>query len=187
MLTKKFSFNKTAMVAGLLALLSTSEIFAKDCCDKNRDRNRDRSISVVEAAQAIYQDTSTVAPAVGDPIPFTVNNFTTNVRVNSSGTVFEIEVPGLYSIDAALATTVPALGDAVSGYITINGRELLTFFGTNANTLSLTGELRFPNRLIYLKRGDQVSVVLSAFSAGTTVGTRAFNLVALNNSRVTRH
>lgn len=137
----------------------------------------------VEPAQANYQDETSLAPVVDQPIPFTVKNFRTNVGVNSDKTVFEVRVPGLYSLDAFLLLNVPNVGDTVGGFITINGRKLLTFFNSETRTAGPIVEFHFNDRLVYLRKGDQVSVVLSQFTPGTTVLARGFVMVAYNNSR----
>lgn len=168
--------NKIFAIAFSLLVLSTSSDLSAKHCDRNRGGG-------VRAAQANYQDEATVNPVADAPIPFTVSNFNTNVTVNPAGTVFEVRVPGLYSLDAFLLLNIPNIGDTVTGFITINGRKLLTFLETATRTSSPIVSFHFEDRLVYLEEGDQVSVVLSSFTPGTTVLARGFVMVALNNSR----
>lgn len=175
MLIKKIKLIPTALVLSVIALLTSSEISAHSCHRHNGCR--------VEAAQANYQDETTFTPAVDEPIPFSVANFRTNVDVNSDNTVFEVEVPGLYSLDAFLLVNVTSTTVPVEGYITINGRELLTFFNEERPTATGNVEFHFEDRLVYLRKGDRISVVLSDFPPGTTVLGRGFVMIAYNNSR----
>lgn len=181
MFIKKFSLKTTALVLSLLTLLSSSEMFAttQTCFKRSHDRGHEKR---VEPAQANYQDETPLIPIADNPIPFSVKNFRTNFEVNSDKTVFEVQVPGLYSIDSFLVVSVPNIGDSVDGYITINGRKLLTFFSTERRTASPIVNFHFNDRLVYLRKGDQVSVVLSDFAPGTAVLARGFVMVALNNS-----
>jgi hypothetical protein len=180
MFIEKFNLKSTAIILSLLALLTSSEMFAtaKACVDRRHHGNS------VEAAQANYQDENSLIPVSDAPIPFSEKNFKTNFVVNSNKTVFEVQVPGLYSIDAFLLLNIPSIGDTVNGYITINGRKLLTFFESATRTAaSPIVAFHFEDRLVYLKKGDQVSIVLSDFPPGTAVLARGFVMVALNNSR----
>lgn len=78
---------------------------------------------------------------------------------------------------------MPTIGDTVSGYITINERQLLTFFNSETRTLSSPIlDFHFNDRLVYLREGDRVSVILSEFTPGTTVVAGGFVMVAFNNS-----
>lgn len=186
MVFKTFNIKVTALAFSLLALAAHSEISASDDCSHHShhchsDRHHDAGVI---AAQANYQDENALSPVVGQPISFSARNFRTNVEVNSNRSVFEVEVPGLYSIDSFLLLNVPNIGDTVAGYITINGRELLTFYNSETRTaLSPIVNFHFNDRLVYLQKGDRVSVVLSEFTPGTTILSRGFVLVALNNSR----
>lgn len=171
---------KTALILSLLALLTSSEMFAAPTCfDRNHDRHHGKK---VEAAQANYQDETPLIAVADGLIPFSVKNLRTNLEVNGDKTVFEVQVPGLYSIDAFLLINVPNIGDSVDGYITINGRKLLTFYSIETRTASPIVNFHFGDRLVYLKKGDQVSVVLSTFTPGTVILARGFVMVALNNS-----
>lgn len=175
---KKISLKVTALLS-LFVLLASSQIFAKECCKPNHDRHHGCEVI---AAQANYQDENPFIPVVDQPIAFSERNFRTHVDVNNENTVFEVRIPGLYSIDAFLLLNVPNIGDRVGGYITINGRKLLTFFNSETRTSSPIVDFHFNDRLVYLREGDQVSVVLSGFTEGTTVLARGFVLIALNNS-----
>lgn len=177
MFKRKINLKTTALVLSLLALTTSSEMFAT-CCNHSHDRHGTK----VEAAQANYQDENPFIPVSNEPIPFSEKNFRTNFRVNSDNTVFEVQVPGLYSIDSFLLVNVPDVGDSVDGYLTINGRRLLTFYNREIRTASPIVNFHFNDRLVYLKKGDQVSVVLSEFAPGTTVLARGFVIVAFNNS-----
>jgi hypothetical protein len=176
MFAKKFNSKITALILSALALSTCSEAFATP------DRSRSHDARVV-AAQANYQDENFLNPIVDTPIPFSVQNFKTNFGVSHDKSVFEVKVPGLYSIDSFLLVNVPNIGDIVEGYITINGRKLLTFYSREVRTGSPVVDFHFDDRLVYLKKGDKVSVVLSNFAPGTTVLARGFVIVALNNSR----
>ena len=181
MLIKKFNLKATALILSL-AFLTCSEMFAtaETCHDRNHDRHHGKR---VEPAQANYQSETALIAVANELIPFSVRNFRTNVTVNSDRTVFEVQVPGLYSIDAFLLVNIPNIGDSVDGYITINGRKLLTFYSRETRTTaSPIVNFHFNDRLVYLRKGDQVSVVLSEFAPGTTVLSRGFVMVALNNS-----
>lgn len=182
MFINKFSLKTNAFALSLLALFISSEIFAANptCLRPDQDRHNEKG---VVPAQANYQDENQYIPIVDTPIPFSVKNFRTNVEVNSDKTVFEVKIPGLYSLDSFLLVNIPNIGGSVEGYITINGRQLLTFFSKETRTASPVVNFHFNDRLVYLKKGDKVSVVLSAFSPGTTVLARGFVMVALNNSR----
>lgn len=166
-----------ALAFSVLALSPTTQVSAsqKKCCDKHTK-------CTVKPAQAIYQDESSIMPVLNQPIPFLVRGFNDNVCVNSTRTVFEIEVSGLYSIDAFLLVNLPNVGDSVAGYITINNRQLLPFYTRETRTADPVVELHFNDRLVYLEKGDKVSVVLTEFTPGTLVLSRGFVLVALNNS-----
>lgn len=179
MFTKKFSLKTAALILSLLALVNSSEMFAT-CCKQTQDRNHGNG---VRPAQANFQDETSLVAVADEPIPFSVKNFKTNFLVNNASTVFEVQVPGLYSIDAFLLVNVPNIGDSVGGYITINGRKLLTFFSKEIRTAGPVVNFHFNDRLVYLRKGDQVSVVLSEFAPGTTVLARGFVIVALNNSK----
>lgn len=185
MLAKNFSLKATALILSLSALLASSEMFATEQTCINRGCNR--YDNRVEPAQANYQDETLLIPVVDQPIPFSIKNFKNNVEVNFARTVFEVEIPGLYSLDSFLLVNFPDVGDSiedsVGGYITINGRKLLTFFNRETREDSSIVEFHFNDRLVYLQKGDQVSVVLSEFAPGTTVLARGFVMVALNNSR----
>lgn len=183
MIFKKINLTIAACALSMLSL-STADLSA---ASRHRHDSGERSDKIVHAgfipAQAIYQDeTAIVNPIVDLPIPFTVRGFKTNIEVNFNQSVFIIKVPGLYSLDAFLVTSVPALGNSVSGFITVNEKQLLPFFSTATSTTSTTVDLHFNDRLVYLKEGDRVSVVLSAFSAGTTILSRGLSIIALNNS-----
>ena len=181
MFIKKFSLKTTASVLSLLALLTSSDAFATQTSwSRRHDHHHEKKIT---PAQANYQDENTLIPVADEPIPFSEKNFRTNVKVNSDQTVFEVKVPGLYSIDSFLLLNIPNIGDSVDGYITINGRKFLTFFERETRTASPIVNFHFNDRHVYLKKGDQVSVVLSDFAPGTTVLARGFVMVALNNSR----
>lgn len=169
MFIKKINLKITALFC-LLALVASSEIFAGQ---KSHRGNR-------TFVQANYQDGNALIPVSDQPIPFSVKNFRNNIEVNGSRTVFEVEVPGLYSLDSFLVINIPNIGDSVDGYITINGRKLLTFYSretrTTANPLV---NFHFNDRLVYLDKGDQVSVVLSTFVPGTFVLSRGFVMITL--------
>lgn len=174
---KNFRLKVTALVLSLLALSASSGLFASEHC-------RHRSQEGVKPAQANYQHDTVFTPIVDQPIPFSTRNFRTNVDVNTNNSVFEVEVPGLYSIDSFLLLNVPHIGDTANGYITINERKLLTFFTTETRTVgSPIVNFHFNDRLVYLEKGDRVSVVLSEFAPGTTIIASGFVMVALNNSR----
>jgi hypothetical protein len=165
-------------MACLLAVSFTSEALSGN---QRRHGDRDHA-AVVKPAQANYQDETAIVPTIDRPIPFSVQNFKTNVDVNCDRSVFEVNVPGLYSIDAFLILSIPSIGDTVDAYITINERKLLTFFSTETRTGSPIVNFHFNDRLVYLEKGDQVSVVVSAFTPGTKVLSRGFVMIALNNS-----
>lgn len=173
MFSKKFHF----LALSLLALSVNSAMFASS---KENDRYYDRGVT---PAQANYQDEEELSPIVDLPISFAVKNFKDNIDVNHNRSVFEVKIPGLYSIDAFLLLNVPNVEDVVSGYITINERKLLTFFNSETRTLGPIVEFHFNDRLVYLEKGDKVSVVLSEFTPGTAVLSRGFVMVAYNNSR----
>ncbi len=187
MFIKKFNLKSATLALSLFAVLSSSAMFAEEenkaCCGRGGRGNRQQGSRVV-AAQANYQSETAFAPVSDQPIPFPVRNFRTNFGVNADNSVFEVEVPGLYSIDSFLLLNVPAVGDVVNGYITINGRRLLTFFEQEVRESvgSPVVNFHFNDRLVYLRRGDQVSVVLSSFTAGTSILASGFVIVALNNS-----
>lgn len=181
MFTKNF---KTTALVLSLALLTSSDMFATTdmfeanaCCNRGRDRHHVR----IEPAQAIYDDTALLVPVLDQPIPFTTEDFRTNFEVNNERSIFTVEVAGLYVINTSLSVTVPAIGDTVSGYITINDRKLLPFF-SSVTAGDTVVELDI-NAQVYLRRGDRISVILSEFTPGTTVSTRTFSAVVLNNSR----
>lgn len=185
----KLSMKGVALALSLLAISSNLAALDFSECHRDHDhhrdhsdRSRDRNVGV-EPAQAIYQDTSLHAVIADWPIPFFVKGFRENVKVNCDGSVYEIKVPGLYSIDSFLIVNVPSIGDVVGGYITINERKLLPFYSNQESTTSTLVEFHFNDRQVYLKKGDRVSVVLSEFIPGTTISSRGFVLVALNNSR----
>ncbi len=170
---------------GLLALSANPSIFASEHCEHNHSErdHSEREHCEVKAAQAIYQDETALIPVIDLPIPFAVKDFKTNVGTNFNKSLFEVKVPGLYSLDAYLLLNVPNVGNTVAGYITINERKLLPFFSRETRTLDPVVELHFTDRIVYLKKGDRVSVVLSEFTQGTTVLSRGFVMVALNNSQ----
>lgn len=176
MIVKKNILPVAALALGLLTLVGSSEIFASS---EHHHQNQETGVT---PAQAIYQDELVLTPVIDQPIPFSIKDFKTNVHVNSDRTIFEVEVPGLYSIDSFLLVNVPEVGDSVAGYITINEKKLLPFYNRETTTLSTTVEFHFNDRLVYLKKGDSVSVILSEFTPGTTVLGRGFVLVAMNNS-----
>jgi hypothetical protein len=180
MIFKNFHLKITALTLSLLALSATSEIFAAPI--EHGGRSYDRNHEGVKPAQAIYQDETAFTPVVDQPISFSEKGFKTNFDVNANRSIFEVQVPGLYSIDAFLLVNLPNIGDSVAGYITINERKLLTFFSSETRTLSPVVEFHFNDRLVYLEKGDKVSVVLSEFAQGATVLARGFVMVALNNS-----
>jgi len=176
MIFKNFRPKMTILALSLLALTASSSISASDYCHHN--------YGAVEPAQANYQNETVINPIADQPISFSQKNFRTNVHVNANKSVFEVKIPGLYSIDSFLLLNVPAIGDTVDGYITINGRKLLTFFSTETRTLSSpVMNFHFNDRIVYLEKGDKVSVVLSDFTPGTTILASGFVMVALNNSQ----
>lgn len=171
MIVKTNLLKFTALTFSVLTFLGSSEIFASSSEE-----------SLIKPAQALYQDEAAFTPVIDEPIWFSVKNFKENVHVNSNRTVFEVKVPGLYSIDSFLLVNVPNIGDSVGGYITINENKFLTFFNRETSTLSTLIEFHFNDRIVYLKKGDTVSVILSEFTPGTVVLSRGFSMVALNNS-----
>lgn len=181
MFIEKFNSKAMSLILSLLTLLISSDMFATTqiACDRNHERYQGKR---VEPAQANYQDETLFIPVADGPIPFSLKNFRNNFEVSFDKTVFEVQIPGLYSIDAFLLLNVPNIGDSVDGYITINGRKLLTFFSSETRTASPIVNFHFNDRLVYLRKGDQVSVILSNFTPGTTVLARGFVMVALNNS-----
>lgn len=183
MIIKKFHLKVTALVLSLIALSPNSELFGSCGERRHHDRHHQEDVTGVTPAQAIYQDETSFSPVSGQPISFSVKGFKTNVGITSNKSVFEIEVPGLYSIDSFLLADVPNVGDSVAGYLTINDRQLLPFFSRETRLLSPIVELHFNDRLVYLDKGDRVSVVLTEFAPGTTILSRGFVLIALNNSR----
>lgn len=170
MIFKMFRLKAAVLALSVLALATSSSVFAQ-------------SYDYVKPAQANYQEESPFGPIVDEPISFSTKNFRDNVEVNSDRSIFEVKVPGLYSIDSFLVLNVPNVGDTVSGYITINERKLLTFFNSETRADGPIVNFHFNDRLVYLEKGDRVSVILSAFTPGTTVLAGGFVLVALNNSR----
>lgn len=178
---KTISLKTTTLVLSVSALLTCSEMFAapKTCINRGNLRGIERG---VEPAQANYQDETILIPVLDDPISFSVKNLRTNIGVNSDKTVFKVHVPGLYSIDSFLLLNVPTIEDTVEGYITINGKKFLTFFSSETRTAGPIVEFHFNDRLAYLKKGDEVSVIFSEFAPGTTILSRGFIMVALNNS-----
>lgn len=175
MIFKNFRLKGTVLALSLLALSASSNIFASEHYLQDYEG--------VKAAQANYQDEMVLVPIIDQPISFPVKNFKTNFDVNTDKSVFEVKVPGLYSIDSFLLLNIPNIGDSVDGYITINERKLLTFFSSVTRTLSSPiVNFHFNDRLVYLEKGDKVSVVLSEFTPGTTVLASGFVIVALNNS-----
>lgn len=181
MFIKKLHLKTTVLALSLFALLTHSEIFAIPHNRCHRMHNRQPEINV-KPAQANYQDENTFIPVVDQPIPFSEKNFKTNFAVSTDHTLFKILVPGLYSIDSFLLINVPNIGDTVGGFITINGRKILTFFNSETRTASPIVNFHFNDRLVYLRKDDIVSVVLSEFTPGTTVLARGLVIVALNNS-----
>lgn len=177
MIFKTFHLKAAIFALSLLVLSANSGLFAtsKELCDRNHEGG-------VKPAQAIFQDEKSFTPVVDKPISFSVQGFKTNVDVNPKKSIFEVKVPGLYSIDSFLVVNVPKIGDSVAGYITINERKLLPFFNTETRTHSPIVDFHFNDRIVYLDKGDKVSVVLSEFAPGTTVLSRGFVLIALNNS-----
>lgn len=173
MIFSRSYLKQTILAFSLLAIAPNSGLLASS-------NSHSHGVGVIPA-QANFQDETALAPVVDQPIPFTVKNFRTHVGADSNRSVFEVKVPGLYSIDSFLIISVPTPGDTVSGYITINGRKLLTFFNSETSTSTIV-EFHFNDRLVYLEKGDQVSVVLSDFTPGTLVLSRGFVMVALNNS-----
>lgn len=175
---RKNYFKAAALALSLLALSPSSDIFGLEA------KHSERHQSGIKPAQANYQDTTTLHPLVNKPIPFSVKNFNQHVKVNHARSVFEVEIPGLYSIDAFLLVNLPSFADSIGGYITINKRKLLTFYTreTRTDANNPVVEVHFNDRLVYLEKGDKVSVVLSEFPAGATILARGFVLVALNNS-----
>jgi hypothetical protein len=172
MLIKKLHVTFTALALSLFAL-SASPIFA--------GAHLHRPTTGVKPAQANYQDEVTFVPSIDQQVPFFIKNFRNSVRVNSNRTVFEVAVAGLYSLDAFLTIQVPTVGDAVAGYIAINQRQMLTFFNREVSTTPIVN-FHFNDRLVYLEKGDRVSVVLTEFAPGTLVLSRGFVMVAFNNS-----
>lgn len=175
-------FLKFSVMACLFAVSCSSEAFALSGKQRDRHGHRNHETGVIPA-QANYQDEAEVVPTIDQPIPFVVQNFRTNVEVNCDSTIFEVQIPGLYSLDAFLLLFIPNIGDSVSGYITINDRKHLTFFESSTRTNSPIVDFHFNDRLVYLEKGDRVSIVLSEFAPGTTVLSRGFVMIALNNSR----
>lgn len=172
MIFKKFCLKVTVLALSLLTLSASSD--ASQHCHRN---------SGVRPAQANYQSETVLAPTLDQPISFSTENFRTNVEVSANNSVFEVKVPGLYSIDSFLLLNVPNIGDTVAGYITINDKKLLTFFSSVTRTLSSPiVNFHFFDRLVYLDKGDRVSVILSQFTPGTTVLASGFVMIALNNS-----
>lgn len=173
-----------AAALSLLALSASSELEAKRCerdlpcvCDTR-----------VTAAQAIYQLETIVTPVVDARISFPVKDFKSNVIVDATSSIFEVKIPGLYSLDAFLLLSTPTPGDLevgapvlVGGYITINDRKLLPFFNSEVVLSSLT-EFHFTDRYVYLNQGDRVSVILSSFPTGITIESAGFSMFAINNS-----
>lgn len=190
MFIKKSHF-KAAAVAFSLLSLSTSSGFAKHCddCDDHHHHHEAREAvhGAVIPAQANYQDEAILVATVDLAVPFTIKNFKKNFSVNPERTVFEVKVPGLYSLDSYLLVNLPNIGDSVGGYITINGRRYLTFFSRETRLLDPVVELHFGDRYIYLEKGDRISVVLSEAPLGTTVLGRGFVAVAFNNSLECSH
>lgn len=180
MFIKKFNLKATSFVVSLFAILTSSQTFADHTCFH---RSHHRPLAGVEAAQANYEDSSPIIPVLNEPISFSIKNLRKNIKVNSDRTVFKVQVPGLYSIDSFLLLSVPNIGDSAAGYITINGRTLLTFFTRGTSTTAPIVDFHFFDRLAYLKKGDKVSVVLTEFVPGTTILACGFVMVALNNSR----
>lgn len=168
MIFKMFRLKMTILALSVLALSTSASAFAGH--------------DFVKPAQANYQNESVVIPVVDQPITFFTKNFRTNVEVNADRSVFEVKVPGLYSLDAFLVLNIPDIGDTVSGYITINDRKILTFFNSETRTDGPIVNFHFEDRLVYLERGDRVSVILSEFTPGTTILSSGFVMVALNNS-----
>lgn len=179
---KKFNFKTAVAILSLLVLISSSVIFAdSEKCSRKKHRGWHVG-EKVEPAQANYQDETSLTAVSDDPIPFTERNFRTNFRVNDDHTVFQVEIPGLYSLDSFLIVNVPNIGDSVDGYITINGRKLLTFYNQEVRTAANPIEFHFGDRLVYLRKGDRISIILSQFPAGTTILARGLVLIAYNNS-----
>lgn len=184
MFIKKFNLKLTVLALSLLALATNSQIFASaEHSSSHSHHSHSHHGEGVIPAQANYQDETPFDPVADEPISFSVRNFRNNVEVNRNKSVFEVEIPGLYSIDAFLVLSIPNIGETVAGYITINERKLLTFFETATRTDSPIVGFHFNDRLVYLKKGDKVSVVVSDFPQGTAVLARGFVMVALNNSR----
>ena len=176
MFKKNFNIKSATLALSLFACVGSSEIFAFQHHQRHQE-------SKVEPAQANYQSDIPFSPVANQPISFSTMNFRTNVAVNSGNSVFEVEVPGLYSIDSFFLLNIPTVGDSVEGFITINGRQLLTFYSRETRTASPVVNFHFNDRLVYLNRGDQISVVLSTFTPGTIILASGFVMVALNNSR----
>lgn len=173
MILKNLRLKITVLALSLLCISASSNMFASEHSHHGE----------IKAAQVNYQDETEIVPVVDQPISFSVKNFKTNFDVNSDRSVFEVKVAGLYSIDSFLLLNVPNIDDSVDGYITINERQLLTFFKSETRTLSSPiVEFHFNDRLVYLEKGDKVSVVLSEFPPETTIVARGFVMVVMNNS-----
>lgn len=177
--------NKAVPIAlSLAAIFSASGLTASSQCE-NKVANAPRA--KVKPAQAIFQDDVVFTPVVDQKIPFAVKNLKENVDVNEEKTTFKVEVSGLYSLDAFLLVNVPAVGNSVAGYITINHKKFLNFYSRETSATSTILELHFNDRYVYLKKGDKVSVVLTELTQGTTVGARGFVMIAFNNSKTSCH
>lgn len=137
----------------------------------------------VTPAQALYEDSSVIAAVVNKPIHFRKKNLRENVEVKKHGSVFEVEVSGLYFINSFLLVTVPNVGDSVRAIFTINGKKYSNFIEDEIALGSTTIPLFFDEREVYLKKGDKVSVVFVNAPPGTTISERAFKLVVINNTK----
>lgn len=176
-------YKKITTLALSLATLSlgSSLVAAAPLATESTILEKGHTQQFVKPAQVFASASDTITPTLNAPIHFSTIKLRDNIKVKHDKSVFEIEVPGRYDITSFMLVNPPNIGDSVTIAFLINGALIRNFIDqeiVTSDTIPMVTQ-----RDVYLKKGDQVSVVLQNAPAGTTISNRGFSFVIYNNTK----
>lgn len=158
----------------LITILLNSEIFASQSEEGPHNVRQ-----FIKPAQAFFKNNSLVTPGDGEPIPFGHGIFVENLKIQNDNSTFIIKVPGRYEIDSLFTITNGIVGEIYTPAVLINGQSYLNFqFPVEA---FLDNFQTGANASLFLKKGDEINIVLLNSPIGTTIGKRS--LAIINSSQ----